>query len=387
MADYTKMIGALEAMGKRVDHAGFADRMTDPDFAERVRQQLGTKHTVQDSAAFYNTYNPSSAKPEFKIEEQPESGPYGRNPIGDKKNTSSVGSNAKTALDYAYEHPGTAGLLALTPFLPFSIPGALAAGALGTGAHVIDRVQEEQLHPNDRPINYMEETVDALGSGVGSGVTHGAFARVSKGMSAFAKPYVEAKAAYPGLVAKYEADLANAKALQSNSELQINNILNKSREEVGPLRVYNTEDEILGTLPGSTPKQQTLAGNVDDISDDIMNELSVRGVQEHMYETIPKYRELGGVVRPSPQDALEYFTALKKPIKFPTAPKPPKTYVLPANVPGLFKAVVPKVLVRHIPSVVDATSTVVPRLLSTSLQAPVSNLGGRVRSLFENKVR
>lgn len=94
--------------------------------------------------------------------------------------------------NYAYEHPGTTGLMAVAPFVPFSWPGVGAMVAGGVGAHIADRAQAENLHPSGMPINYMEEAVDALGSGIGSGITHGAFGVLSAGASRFARPYMEA---------------------------------------------------------------------------------------------------------------------------------------------------------------------------------------------------
>ena len=60
MADLNSVADALEELGASVNRKTFASKMTDPNFAESVRQSLAKGDaTVSDSATFYNTYGKS----------------------------------------------------------------------------------------------------------------------------------------------------------------------------------------------------------------------------------------------------------------------------------------------------------------------------------------
>lgn len=395
MADFTKMISALEAMKKKVDHAGFADRMTDPDFAEKVRQQLATKHKVQDSTDFYNTYNPAPIAPvapkQDNVISQEEADrrnaqtgdayTLGRNILTTA--IAPVIAGAEYAKDrvfgesgwaagqkpykqYLQEHleegnrgEGLIGILgnptnAMMAKLPLSISGVLGAGALGAGESVYHDFQGSRV--TGSPVDQTQTLKNALIMGGITGSMHGLNTALSAGMKSHAEPYLAAERAYPAKVAEYKENFVKAVKRHDARLEALDDILKRSQHEVAPLREYNTEDEILGTLPGATTKQAEAADRVEEIVDRMMNKLNVRGIREHMYKTMPKYRELGGVIQPSDQDALEYLLKLKRPVAVPKYPEAPKAYELPKNAPGLVKAVIPDVIVTKIPSILSRAS-------------------------------
>lgn len=197
MADFTKMISALEAMNKKVDHAGFADRMTDPDFAEKVRQQLATKHKVQDSTDFYNTYNPAPTNP---LTNENPNGPahtgfdIRSSTLPDPKGTGSKVLDrqllgAKNIGNYVKENPGKSTALLVSPFMPLTWPWVAGAIALSAGVEAIDKAHPFTTETSDyKTMTARENAVDIAASGLTGFIGHGVGTGTAKGIKAIIAP-------------------------------------------------------------------------------------------------------------------------------------------------------------------------------------------------------
>lgn len=321
MADFTKMISALEAMNKKVDHEGFADRMTDPDFAEKVRQQLATKHKVQDSTDFYNTYNPlvaerdytpdtisdrvqsspmSSAEleqfykenPDLRDEmlryapsvpavqantEQPLASPRGAG--GDAltdiwRGLTGKGSIVETGVPmaghYAYENPGKTTALLGSTLMPLSWLGLAGALGLGMGGEAIDKAHFTTGEPSEYQTKKPTDNfTDIAGGGITNALGHGAGWATSKGIT-----YALANtAARDALIAKTIAgnkaiSAKNAENARLLEHLGITGGAGGAGEGIGaPSYVRNKIGALIrAEQPDIVNAYKTLPSNTDDLA-------------------------------------------------------------------------------------------------------------------------
>lgn len=347
--------------------------------------------------------------------------------------------NALTgAKDYAYENPGSAGLMALAPFVPMSWPGVATMLVGGTGAHAIDRVQQEQLHPTDTPINYKEEVVNALGAGAGSGLTHGAFGALGAGMRSFARPYMNAL----DEAAKVEA--LNASNLAKVRQIEKNAPLNADMQDVMEAEARMGTPEYEATLQyqrnrfdaarrdadyaarraeraNSSPEEERLRATRPDLFKnepvepaydpiyefgkqqeaqvilDEVKSMMLKNPKEFPEYTVGKVNLYGHgdrLIEPTNAEAARYLLKLKSPKSYDLAGKAYEALrgfpLLQRGIGAFAKGdgILSELAGKgyRIPSAIDAASTELPPMLNTMMQIPTNNLGaGLAGQLYQSQ--